>query len=108
MNLLGRRGAPAVLIYRRAGMAKLTQINRAPRPARCCCRGMNRRRLSALPPFIATPALAQQRPGIRTITEPAGETTMAGDLAGTKARGLFVVVASRRGEASHSLTISLQ
>lgn len=53
---------------------------------------MNRRLfVAALPLFAIPSAVAQQRPGIRTVTVPAGGTTIAGNLADTKARGLFYV-----------------
>lgn len=62
-----------------------------------------KRRLAflALATLTAGPALAQQLPDIRTITVPAGGTTVAGKLADTKARSLFYV----QGAAGQSMNV---
>ncbi len=57
--------------------------------------------LLALATLAAGPALAQRLPDIRTITVPAGGTTVAGKLADTKARGLFYV----QGAAGQSMNV---
>lgn len=55
--------------------------------------------------LAAGSALAQQLPNIRTVTVPAGGTTVAGNLADTKARGLFYVQAAA-GQSMNVLAVS--
>lgn len=63
---------------------------------------MNRRLFVGILPLFAIPsAFAQQRPGIRTVTVPTGGTTVAGNLADTKARGLFYV----QGAAGQTMNV---
>lgn len=57
--------------------------------------------LLAAAALLAGPAFAQQLPDIRTVTVPSGGATVAGNLADTKARGLFYV----QGAAGQSMNV---